>query len=201
MKKFKTIIIDDEIKSSENLNFLIQSYCQQLEVIAIYNHPLTALEGIKNKTFDLLFLDVEMPQLDGFQLLDLLKSTNGFKVIFTTAYKEYALEAIKKSASDYLLKPIDIQELIKSVNKIAVQLNTEKNIQIEKQQLIRIASVHGFDLLSVNDIYYLKSDNTNTEIFYTSDGVNKRIVATKSIKHFEHTLNGYTFLGFMTPTL
>ncbi len=193
MKKISAIIIDDEVKASENLEFLIQSYCKEIEIIAIYNHPLEALEGIKTMTPDLLFLDVEMPQLDGFQLLELLQNPINLKIIFTTAYKDYALEAIKKSASDYLLKPIEIQELVKSVNKVWAQLSDKKGHEIERLGLIRIASMNGFDLLNVNDINYLKSDNTTTEIFYVLNGVNKRLIATKPIKHFEDILQGCSF--------
>ncbi len=193
MKKINAIIIDDEIKSSENLEFLIQSYCKQVEITAIYNHPLAALEDIKTKSFDLLFLDVEMPQLDGFQLLELLGNGDNFKVIFTTAYKDYAIEAIRKSASDYLLKPINIQELVKSVNRVMADIAAISENKDEKPQLIRIASVNGFDLLNVNEIDYLKSNNTTTEIFFVLDGMKKRVISTKPLKHFEDVLQGYTF--------
>ncbi len=193
MKRVNAIIIDDEVKSSENLEFLIQSYCKQVEITAIYNHPLEALEKLKTTAFDLLFLDVEMPQLDGFQLLELLENPADFKVIFTTAYKDYAIEAIKKSASDYLLKPINIQDLIKSVNKVITEVTIHKEKKTEKPQLLRIPSVHGFDLIQIQEINYLKSSNTTTEIFFTLDGVKKRVVSTKPLKHFEDLLQGYPF--------
>jgi two-component system LytT family response regulator len=193
MNKIRTIIIDDERKASENIEILIQNYCKEVEVVGIYNHPLEALEGIKELKPDLLFLDVEMPQFDGFQLLELLPSTIDLKVIFTTAYKDYAFNAIKNSASDFLLKPIDIKELISSVNKVSSQLNATKSLEPEKSQLIKIASINGFDLININDINYLKSDNNATEIFYMLDGIPKRVIATKSIKYFEDTLQGYSF--------
>ncbi len=193
MKKIKAVIIDDEVKASENLEFLIHSYCKQVEIIAIYNHPQDALEGIKSLSPDLLFLDVEMPQVDGFLLLELLQDFNNAKVIFTTAYKDYALEAIKKSASDYLLKPIDIKELIQAVNKVTTLINDKKIVEAEKAPMIKIGSINGFDLINVIDINYLKSNNATTEIFYKSEGIIKRIIATKPIKHFEDTLQGYSF--------
>jgi two-component system, LytTR family, response regulator len=190
MKKSKAIIIDDEVKASENLYFLIENYCKEIEICAMYNHPLDALEGIKTHKPDLLFLDVEMPQLDGFQLLAMVTDFANPKVIFTTAYKEYALDAIKKSASDYLLKPIDIQELIKAVHKVSICISDKSN---SKPSHIKIASMHGYDLFKVTDIHYLKSSNNVTEIFYSFDGVNKSVIATKPIKHFEDLLVSYSF--------
>ncbi len=196
MNKIRTIILDDEIKASENLEFLLKSYCTQIEIIAIYNHPQEALEGINKLTPDLLFLDVEMPQFDAFQLLELLKNTDTLKVIFTTAHKDYAFNAIKNSASDFLLKPIDIKELVQSVNKVEAQLTNKiilKNSETEKPQLIKIASINGFDLININDINYLKSNNNTTEIFFIHEGIPQKITATKPIKHFEESLQRYSF--------
>ncbi len=193
MNKITAIIIDDEVKASENLEILIQTYCTQLEIVAIYNNPLQAIEGVKALKPNLLFLDVEMPHYDGFQLLELVNGSNEFKVIFTTAFKDYAFDAIKHAANDFLLKPIDIKELIFAVNKIENVLIDKKKVETEKVEIIKIASLNGFDLISINEINYLKSNNNTTEICYLHEGIQKKVMATKSIKQFEDTLSGYSF--------
>src|SRR5215217_6131354 len=123
------ILVDDEPLCCQVLHTLLQKYCPAVQVAAIYNNAADALEHIKKQPPDLVFLDVEMPRMNGFQMLEQIKTID-FDLIFTTSYDQYAIKAIRFSALDYLLKPIDRDELQQAVEKavshkrdpIAVQL-------------------------------------------------------------------------------
>src|SRR5688500_15797348 len=108
----RTIIVDDENYCCETLVVLLNTYCPDVEVIDICHNGAVALESIVQHQPDLLFLDIEMPQMNGFQLLEKLPKVN-FELIFTTSYDQYAIKAIRFSALDYLLKPVDREELQK----------------------------------------------------------------------------------------
>src|SRR6187455_1789279 len=113
----KAIIVDDEPYCCEILAAVLESDCPEVEIKAICNNAKDALTAIRQQSPDLVFLDVEMPRMNGFEMLEQLSSIN-FHLIFTTSYDQYALKAIRFSAIDYLLKPIDREELIKSVQKV-----------------------------------------------------------------------------------
>ena len=112
-----TIIIDDEVNNVRFLQSLIEQHCPSVKIQATFTRPEDGINGIKTYQPDLLFLDIMMPNMSGFDVLDKVKDSS-FDVIFTTAYKEYALEALKHEAVDYLLKPIDYHELIQAINKL-----------------------------------------------------------------------------------
>src|SRR5580765_2617586 len=117
----KAIIVDDEPYCCESLATLLQRYCPDVKVVDICYNGVSALKAIEEDKPDLLFLDIEMPQMNGFELLERLKEIN-FQLIFTTSYDQYAIKAIRFSALDYLLKPVDREELQKSVQKVALRM-------------------------------------------------------------------------------
>jgi len=115
--KIRAILLDDEQSALDNMNLLLSRYCQNIELIASFSSPKAALARISDLDFDLLFLDIEMPEMSGFDFLDKVEELD-FQVIFITSYNQYALKAIRYSALDYILKPIDIDELIAAVKRV-----------------------------------------------------------------------------------
>lgn len=126
----RAIIVDDEPRAIRNLLWELGSFKNDITILESFNNPNEALEYLKSNTIDVLFLDVEMPIMDGFMFLEKLQSIN-FSIVFTTAYSEYALRAIKKEAHDYLLKPIseaDLKETIEKLKKQKYQINNPSEI-------------------------------------------------------------------------
>src|SRR6187549_3036699 len=114
--KLRTIIVDDEVDSTNLLQLQLIQNCPQVEVVSIYNSSLKAVNEIESLKPDLLFLDIEMPVINGFELLEKILHFN-FSVIFVTAYNQYAIKAFRFNALDYLVKPIDTNDLIEAVTK------------------------------------------------------------------------------------
>ena len=122
------VIIDDEIDSIETLQWKLENYCPQVKIKASFNDPVKGLNYLKNNATDILFLDIQMPKLNGFDVLQALDDIS-FDVIFTTAYDDFGIQAVKFSALDYLLKPVQVSELEKAIEKY-VQKN--KNATVSK---------------------------------------------------------------------
>lgn len=116
MKTITAILVDDEFSALKGLQQKVEKLFPQIEILSTFQKPEEAIEAIEEKQPDILFLDIEMPRMSGFELLSKLKQVN-FQVIFVTAYNEYALKALKQSAVDYVLKPVDNEELINAINK------------------------------------------------------------------------------------
>ncbi len=189
------VIIDDEIYCCEVLQLLLQKHCKQVANIRIFSNASEGLSYLKHTQPDLLFLDIEMPILNGFDLLKEIGEIH-FNVVFTTAYDQYAVRAFKFNAIDYLLKPIDKDELISAIKKI-----TEKNPEEKKRgneilkmksafqknpDLIAISSMDGITFIEVKDIVYCESDGSYTAFFFND---NRRIQTSKPIKDVEETLS------------
>ena len=182
------LLVDDEAASRSLLTEMLKLYCSNVNLIGAANQISIARPYFDSHQIDLLFLDIEMPHGSGF---DLLKQLEGyqFEVIFITGFDQYALEAIKVHALDYLLKPLDEDEFKAAVNKAVKRIQTaQPNRQI--QQLLRqfeqpvalqSISIHTREkiiLLRVNEIYYLKAEGACTFYFLTSG---KRILSTKPL--------------------
>lgn len=185
----KAVIIDDEPKAIQGLTWELANFSNEIEVIATFTEPDKALNYLKNASIDCLFLDVEMPTMDGFQFLEKLE-TKDFAVIITTAYNEYAIKALKKEAIDYLLKPIDtddLKEAIKKVKKYSSRIvNADKFERIllnfnDKltHKKITINTDGKLVFLEPNDIVYVESDGNYATLFLESG---KSIVITKKLK-------------------
>lgn len=201
MKKIRTLIVDDEELARKNLEFLLADYCPTVEVIGMAGSAKEAEKFINNEQIDLLLLDIEMPNGSGFDLLESIKYDIDFKIIFITAYHEYALRAFKYSAVDYILKPINPEELKSAVDKVTpgeVSESVEKidnlieNIQKRGEHLDKLAlpSMEGLHFVNLDEIIYCESQDNYTQFFLT-DG--RRIMVSKTIKHFEELLDEERF--------
>jgi len=209
------IIVDDEEYSRKSLFFLIEGYCPEVKVKGIARSVSEARSFLKSETIDLVFLDIAMPVEDGFSLLPDLKK-NITSVIFTTAFNQYAIKAIKASAVDYLLKPIDIQELQESIIKAHAwkELSTDKahianhesmfsslneNLnEIKKIRKINLPHANGFHVLNVNNIVYIQADS-NYSVFHVENG--EKIVVSKHLKEYEGILDDCGFCRIHKSTI
>lgn len=204
----RVLIVDDEQLSRETLRSLLVEYCEDIEVVADAGSAEEARECIAREQPDVLFLDIEMPNEDGFDLLRSLPEHN-FAVVFVTAYDHYAINAIKASASDYLLKPVDIDELRRAVQKVRdaglgasddrdevyrEQLQTVlENLGHGSRKLKRISlpCANGFRLVNVANVIRLEADN-NYSTFHLSSG--EKILVTRSIKEYTDLLENSDFV-------
>jgi two-component system LytT family response regulator len=197
----KALIVDDEKNCCEALEILLIDNCPEVDVIAIANSGADALKKISKLQPQLVFLDIEMPNMNAFQLLEQLSPIN-FEIIFTTSYDQYAIKAIKFSALDYLLKPIDREELEKAVQKVHKKVNNTIPQQLEillqkvRQPAIlvhRVAlpTMQGLELVPVNTIVSCSSHNNYTE-FLLKD--RKKILVSRTLKEIEEILEDHAFL-------
>jgi two-component system, LytTR family, response regulator len=191
--KLRAIIVDDEKHGLETTSILIQKYCTNVEIIAEISSPLNAIEVINNEQPDLLFLDISMPQLNGFELLSVLTYKEA-DVIFTTAYDEYALEGFKHGAVHYLVKPIEAEDLVESVARVAKKRAEQKPTPILLSQLglkpkIPISSLNGVELVEVEQIIRCESDGNYTVIVLPS----RKITVSKTLKEIERQLTDFPY--------
>lgn len=189
------IIIDDEAKGRLALREKLLAYCKQVKVLAEATNGQEALILIQHHQPQLIFLDIEMPRMSGFEMLNELPEKN-FHIIFTTAYDQYAIKAIKYAAFDYLLKPIDIEELKTAIEKIDSKENNQTKKQVEllqqnmqhpKKQLNKLAipTLEGLLFFDINDIVHLEANSNYTNIYLNNK---TKITASKTLKEFEEIL-------------
>lgn len=189
------IIIDDEAKGRLALREKLLSYCPQVKVVAEAANGQEALLLIQHHKPQLIFLDIEMPKMNGFEMLNELPEKD-FHIIFTTAYDQYAIKAIKYAAFDYLLKPIDIQELQEAISNVETRENNQTKKQVEllqqnmlhpKKQLNKLAipTLEGLLFFDINDIIHLEANSNYTNIYFTNKS---KITASKTLKEFEELL-------------
>jgi two-component system LytT family response regulator len=193
-------IVDDEPFSCESLATLLERYCPDVKVLDICYSAAVALKSISEKKPDILFLDIEMPYMNGFELLEQLPEID-FKLIFTTSYDQYAIKAIRFSALDYLLKPIDREELQKAVQKVIVQSLSllPQQIEILLQKLnhpviainkIAIPTMEGLQMIFVESIISCAADSNYTNLLLKNK---QKIVASRTLKEIEEMLEDYSF--------
>lgn len=188
-----TLIIDDNPNAQEFLEELLKIYCKNITLIGKANDIFEGRKLIEALNPELVFLDVEMPNGTGFELLQKLDNIN-FKVIFTTAHEKYALKAIKYSALDYLLKPIDSNDLVEAVEKAQTE-NTEDFSQLkiktllmnlegssDKIQKIMLKDKYGIQVTAIQDIIHLEADNNYTKFFIYNQNP---VLVSKSLKEYE----------------
>lgn len=174
MKKYNAIILDDELLCIKALELEIAKSIPEIEIIATYNDPRKALVGMKEKNTDILFLDIDMPWMNGFEFL---KNSNNkeFTVIFTTAYNEYAIEAFRANAVDYLLKPIEAKPLREAIEKAIIRINASDNLRNIEELIINLSNQrenenlsiptrNGFEFVPINQIVYCQSENNYCHI-------------------------------------
>ncbi|MEZ4855575.1 MAG: LytTR family DNA-binding domain-containing protein [Gelidibacter sp.] len=195
--KLNSIIVEDEETSREILKNYLKKYCPNVNVLGEASNIEDALVLIRNQQLDLVFLDVEMPYGNAFDLLDKVGDIN-FETIFVTAYNQYAMDALNAHASYYLMKPVSIDELIKAVDYV-VEIKTKENA-LQDQVLVPKAStinskitipqLDGFEVINTSDILYCKADDNYTEIYLIT---NKKKLVSKTLKYFEDALNASSF--------
>ncbi len=189
--KLRAIIVDDERHSLETTAILIRKFCPDVEVIAELQNPIDAVETINTEEPDLLFLDISMPKMNGFELLNVLTYKDA-DVIFTTAYDEYALEGFKQGAVHYLVKPIDAEDLVESVQRVKKKRSEGKSTGINGMGLkpkIPISSLNGVELIEVDQIIRCESDGNYTTIVLQQ----RKITVSKTLKEIEKQLIDFPF--------
>jgi two-component system LytT family response regulator len=194
----RTFLIDDEPNCTDVLRVMLEKHCPEVQVIGVYNQPERALASIRTEKPQLVFLDIEMPMLNGFDLLRALEPLD-FKVVFTTAYDQYAVRAFKFNALDYLLKPVEREELIQAVAKVqkasspsAIALDSVRQLK-DHPVPDRIALPVGQELLMVDvpSILYCESDGSYVSVFL--QGTSKPVLLSKSLREIEELLNNPAF--------
>ncbi len=200
----KALLIDDEFNNLESLQFLLQNDCEDITVVGKVQNASDARDWLTHNTADVVFLDINMPIENGFQFLSSIAVPN-FKVVFVTAHNEYALQAIKASAIDYILKPINIDELKKAVEKVKLSLNnpiaSEQNKQLLAHLLqiitkksppkkIALPQLGSINFIDVDEIVSLQADSNYTIIHLCSM---QKLVISKTLKDFEELLDQTQF--------
>jgi two-component system LytT family response regulator len=188
----KAIIIDDEFNAIKNLKWEIENFCSDIEVCDTFTNPIEAISAINYLKPDCVFLDIEMPEMDGFQLLNQL-SFRDFDLIITTAYDNYAIRAFREHAIDYLLKPVDSEDLLETISRVR-QKQKENSLGEEVKKIIEkftsnsqpkrlaLPVVGKTIFVDMEDIIYCKSDGNYTEIHLIND---QKEMLSKKLKHVE----------------
>ena len=198
----KVVILDDEPKAVESLKWELTTFCSNVEIVATFTNPLEAQPYLKQHDVDCIFLDIEMPQMDGFRFLDELPNRE-FAVIITTAYDQYALHAIKERALDYLLKPIDSDDLIEAVKRVEKHKKSVTINDTLEELLINLSNQNsnkgsriGFSFdgkiifLTSDEIMYCESDGNYTNIHLQKG---KKLLISQTLKKVEEKLPKDTF--------
>lgn len=184
----RVVIIDDEPMGVSALKAMIERLQMNVNIVATACDPEKGIKLIESYHPDVVFLDINMPKLNGFELLDKLEY-NDFKLVFTTAHKEYAIKAIRNDACDYLLKPIDAVDLNMCMNKIIMQ-RTSVSLQAKSNSVIELPVRDGIILIKQSNIIRLEASGSYTHLFL---GGGVKHTASKNLKYFEALLNSYYF--------
>lgn len=191
----KAVIIDDEPKAIQGLAWELTNFKDDLDVVATFTEPEKAIIYLQTNEIDCLFLDIEMPTMDGFQVLEKLDKKD-FAVVITTAYNEYAITALKNEAIDYLLKPIDSDDLSEAIVKIKKHIAKGFNPDKIEEILLKFNNKLNHKKITINtdgkllflepqDIYYVASDGNYSTLYVSK---NKKIVVTKKLKEIDELL-------------
>ncbi|HEY1040271.1 MAG TPA: response regulator [Bacteroidia bacterium] len=196
----KAIIIDDEERARILLKGMLNEFIKDIEILSECADLPSGVKAIKKHNPDLVFLDIEMPGHSGLELLDFFNENEvNFDIIFTTAYNQYAIKAFKLSAIDYILKPIELEELQSSVERYrSKQRKNQLDYKVLKEnfnsslsQRIAVPSGNSIKFIEVKDIMYLKADSSYSEMYFT-DGT--KLIVSRTLKNFEEVLtldNGF----------
>jgi two-component system LytT family response regulator len=196
------IIVEDEKMSRETLRRLLEKYCPEVEIVAEADGYRKGVEMIRAHHPDVIFLDIQMPDGSGFRLLEEIETID-FEIIFTTAFDQFAIKAIKYSALDYLLKPVIPQDLVEALEKVArkkaerlknknLDINSkEAKMQEEKSRKIILSTAEMIHVIDVEDIIRCESDNYYTNFFFV-DG--RKLLISKTLKENEDLLSPHNFI-------
>ncbi|MFZ1705345.1 MAG: LytTR family DNA-binding domain-containing protein [Saprospiraceae bacterium] len=195
------ILIDDELPCIESLELDLLKYCIDINIIGKYISPKDGMNAIKKLKPDLVFLDIEMPWMNGFEMLELLQPIN-FDVIFVTAYDSYAVNAFKVNAIDYLMKPIDHEDLTKAVSKIKnkkessgenidrIQHMLEHYFQLKNSRKVILAEKDKQNFVEPGRIAYIQAESNYSKVFFDSG---QPLLLSSTLKSIEDKLEGHGF--------
>lgn len=205
----RAIIIDDEINCIGTLEILIGKHAPEVKILATCKSGAEGLEALEKHDPDLIFLDIAMPKMSGFEMLAKVDAPN-FEIVFTTAYDAYALQAFKVSAVDYLLKPIDRDELLDALTKVKRRIELKKNAtspqsypvqwerflenlshQNERFPNIALSTSDGIEMIPARSILYIEADGNYSRVRLQED---RSILVSKTLREMEETLDGYKFV-------
>ncbi|HPG12375.1 MAG TPA: LytTR family DNA-binding domain-containing protein [Chitinophagaceae bacterium] len=199
----KAVIIDDEQHSIDTLKWKLENYCPEVEVVAAFDNPANGIAYLQKTPPGLLFLDIEMPMLNGFDVLEELGRDLPFDIIFTTAYDNFGIQAVKFSALDYLLKPVQNKELKEAIEKhikktqqkipaeqLDVLLNNVHAERKGKVGKIALASKESIEFVEAQDIICCEANSNYTNVFMDED--RKRVIS-RTLKEFEDMLLPHNF--------
>ena len=196
----KAVIVDDEKDSREILAAYLTKYCPDVKVCGFGESVVTGLEAINKHKPDIVFLDIEMPYGNGFDLLDKAGNHN-FETVFVTAFSNYAIRALNQSAAYYLLKPINIDELIKAVEKIREERKQESYVQHSRvllenlkngaTQRIMLPTMEGFEIVGLDKILYCEAVDNFTRFHFETG---QPLLICRTLKYFEEVLHEHRFL-------
>ncbi|MHB8871985.1 MAG: LytR/AlgR family response regulator transcription factor [Candidatus Doudnabacteria bacterium] len=183
--KLTAIIVDDELHGRENLKKIIETYCPEIEILGLSDSVVNASKLVNVHKPDVVFLDINMPVLDGFDFLE-EHDERSFMVVFVSAHEEFGINAVKAGAADYILKPVNIKELKQTVKRLLCLQNKKikDEILFERNKLVLPAS-HGFNVLVIDDIIRLEAEGCYTKVII-KDG--KNTIVSRTLKDFEDTM-------------
>lgn len=198
LRKITSVVIDDEAPAVNNLKLVLEHYCNGIEVVGQANSALEGIKLINEVQPDIVFLDIEMPYGSGFKMLEGIPQRS-FHLVFTTAYEEYAIKAIKERAADYLLKPIEIESVIETTNRIRNYMNATQESSLAQAQDIAPANGRRLALPDKKGICYYSLDDV---IWFQAEGVYTRVglkngrntLVSRHLKEFEKMLSPYGFI-------
>ena len=192
--KIKALIIDDEKRAINTLRSLLEMYVENVEIVATCTNVPEGVKAIQSHAPQIVFLDIEMPEYNGFQLLDFFRNID-FEIIFITAYNDYAIRAFEASAIDYLLKPVDIDLLKKAVEKATEKIGREyvklkmeilrEKYQSNQFKKIALPTAEGLFFVETKEIVLLEADGSYTEVWLSHGS---KMVISKKLKFFEEVL-------------
>lgn len=196
----KAIVIDDEMHCLKTLDMLLKEYCPQVQLMEKCSNAAAGLIAIEKYKPDLVFLDIEMPQMNGFEMLEQVKEIY-FAVVFTTGYDQYAIKAIHCSALDYLLKPVNADELKNAVRKIQEQryLPLAEQFQLLLKKVnginsgfnkIAVPTAEGFELIPAHQVLYLEANDNYTHLFLKNKN---KIIACRTLKEMELQIQDFNY--------
>jgi two-component system LytT family response regulator len=200
MDQIKAILIDDERSSLQNLEQKIREFCPEIRILAAVEQPADAIFLIRHHRPDVIFLDIEMPHMNGFRMLSELGDYSA-EIVFTTAYNHYAIEAIRMSAFDYLMKPVAIQDLRVTVDRLGKRLAsaTQERLNVLRQSLnrnisqesrIAVPTWEGLEFILIRNVVRIESSSNYSRIFFINADP---LLVTKQLKEFEEMLLPHRF--------
>lgn len=194
------VLIDDESDAIDNLELLIKEFCPELQIVGKANNVLQGIKEINTKKPDLIFLDIDMPHGTGFDLLESMPERN-FDVIFATAFNNYAIKAFRANAIDYILKPVDVDELLSAVEKVLINKKIKSNNDARIENLLQsrnnpkiskiaVTTAEAIIYLNTDEIIRVEADGSYATVFM----VNKeKYLISKNVKDFEEMIDSEDF--------